>query len=237
MKSIKELLQNKYVFYTIFVIAIANILGYISKNDINSLVLFVAIYIICSHFTKNIIIRLLITVIATSFLRGPIKREWHWLEREGYENATEEMEDDDDDEPEEELGEEEEVGEEDEVGEEEEDEKFQPMDQNVLESSQIKSLLNNAKSANSGNLSDQKKNLDAQYQNIQALLDPKLAGKNTNLDTKELKIKQDQLKNHMKDMQPIIDSTQKLLQTFESSGIMSMLDKLAPALNNSTGNN
>jgi hypothetical protein len=227
MKSIKELLQNKYVFYTIFVIAIANILGYISKNDINSLVLFVAIYIICSHFTKNIIIRLLITVIATSFLRGPIKREWHWLEREGFR-------------PEEEVGEEEEVEEEEEVGEEEEveeDEKFQPMDQNVLESSQIKSLLNNAKSANSGNLSDQKKNLDAQYQNIQALLDPKLAGKNPNLDTKELKIKQDQLKNHMKDMQPIIDSTQKLLQTFESSGIMSMLDKLAPALNNSTENN
>ena len=95
MKTINQLLKNKYVFYATFIIAIANILGYISKNDINSLILFVAIYIICSHFTKNVIVRLVITILATAFLRGPIKREWHWFEREGFKEGLDDDDADD----------------------------------------------------------------------------------------------------------------------------------------------
>ena len=233
MKSINQLLKNKYVFYATFIIAIANILGYISKNDINSLILFVAIYIICSHFTKNVIVRLVITILATAFLRGPIKREWHWFEREGFkeghgdgdDEGDAEVEDDDD-------GEGNDADDADDADDDDaDDDEFKAMDPTLLQSSQLKNLLNNVKTANSDNLSEQKSKLNDQYKKIQGLLDPNLVNKNPNLNKNDIKLKQEQLKHQMKDMQPIIESTQKLLQTFENSGIMKMFEKLSPAIN------
>ena len=105
------------------------------------------------------------------------------------------------------------------------------MDPTLLQSSQLKNLLNNVKTANSDNLSEQKSKLNDQYKKIQGLLDPNLVNKNPNLNKNDIKLKQEQLKHQMKDMQPIIESTQKLLHTFENSGIMKMFEKLSPAIN------
>tara|TARA_B100001057_G_C22757410_1_gene914353 strand:+ start:483 stop:1235 length:753 start_codon:yes stop_codon:yes gene_type:complete len=241
MKSINQLLKNKYVFYATFIIAIANILGYISKNDINSLILFVAIYIICSHFTKNVIVRLVITILATAFLRGPIKREWHWFEREGFKEGVDDGEGDDDDaeveddnsdaEVEDDNSDADDADDDDADHADGDDDEFKAMDPTLLQSSQLKNLLNNVKTANSDNLSEQKSKLNDQYKKIQGLLDPNLVNKNPNLNKNDIKLKQEQLKHQMKDMQPIIESTQKLLQTFENSGIMKMFEKLSPAIN------
>ena len=38
------------------------------------------------------------------------------------------------------------------------------------------------------------------------------------------------LEKHMKNMEPLVKSAQKLLDTFEKSGVMNMLDKLTPLL-------
>ena len=39
-----------------------------------------------------------------------------------------------------------------------------------------------------------------------------------------------ELEQHMKNMEPLVQSAQKLLDTFEKSGVMTMLNKLTPML-------
>ena len=39
-----------------------------------------------------------------------------------------------------------------------------------------------------------------------------------------------ELEQHMKNMEPLVQSAQKLLDTFEKSGVMNMLNKLTPML-------
>ena len=38
------------------------------------------------------------------------------------------------------------------------------------------------------------------------------------------------LEKHMKNMEPLVKNAQRLLETFEKSGIMNMLDKITPLL-------
>ena len=38
------------------------------------------------------------------------------------------------------------------------------------------------------------------------------------------------IEKHMKNMEPLVKNAQRLLETFEKSGIMNMLDKITPLL-------
>lgn len=99
-----NVLKNKYVFYTILVIAVANLLGYLAMSDYESLILFVLTYALSTYFSKKTILNVSVAILGTALLRQTLRKEWSWYEREGmedredgeskYEPATEEEEDD-----------------------------------------------------------------------------------------------------------------------------------------------
>ena len=50
------------------------------------------------------------------------------------------------------------------------------------------------------------------------------------LEGLQQKINPKDLEKHMKNMEPLVKNAQRLLETFEKSGIMNMLDKITPLL-------
>jgi len=64
----EKLLQNKYVLYLVLFIAISNILGYLAIEDFKSLMVFIAVCALASHFSKNMIIILGSAILGTNIL-------------------------------------------------------------------------------------------------------------------------------------------------------------------------
>ena len=79
----EKLLQNKYVLYLVLFIAVTNILGYLAIEDFRSLMVFIAVAALASHFSKNMIIVLGSALIGTNILYASSRM------REGMENSPE----------------------------------------------------------------------------------------------------------------------------------------------------
>ena len=75
----EKLLQNKYVLYLVLFVAVTNILGYLAIEDFNSLMVFIAICALASHFSKNMIIILGSAILGTNILYASSRM------REGFE--------------------------------------------------------------------------------------------------------------------------------------------------------
>ena len=61
-----KLLNDKNVLYTVFVIAILNLLGYLMVKNLEAVIFFLIIGFLTTYFSKNMIIVLIITIISTS---------------------------------------------------------------------------------------------------------------------------------------------------------------------------
>lgn len=83
----ENLLQNKYVLYLVLFIAITNILGYLAIEDFRSLMVFIAVAALASHFSKNMIVVLGSALIGTNVLYASSRM------REGMKNKKEKEED------------------------------------------------------------------------------------------------------------------------------------------------
>ena len=57
--------KNKYVLYVLVLVAIVNILGYISLEDYNSMALFVVMVLLSGYFSKNIALNIFIAILVT----------------------------------------------------------------------------------------------------------------------------------------------------------------------------
>ena len=82
----ENLLQNKYVLYLVLFIAITNILGYLAIEDFRSLMVFIAVAALASHFSKNMIVVLGSALIGTNVLYASSRM------REGMKNNEEKEE-------------------------------------------------------------------------------------------------------------------------------------------------
>ena len=82
----ENLLQNKYVLYLVLFIAITNILGYLAIEDFRSLMVFIAVAALASHFSKNMIVVLGSALIGTNVLYASSRM------REGMKNKEEKKE-------------------------------------------------------------------------------------------------------------------------------------------------
>jgi len=80
----ENLLQNKYVLYLVLFIAITNILGYLAIEDFRSLMVFIAVAALASHFSKNMIVVLGSALIGTNVLYASSRM------REGMKNKEKE---------------------------------------------------------------------------------------------------------------------------------------------------
>jgi hypothetical protein len=80
----EKLLRNKYVLYLVLFVAVTNILGYLAIEDFNSLMVFIAICALASHFSKNMIIILGSAILGTNILYASSRM------REGFKEGKEE---------------------------------------------------------------------------------------------------------------------------------------------------
>ena len=82
----EKLLQNKYVLYLVLFVAVTNVLGYLAIEDFNSLMVFIAICALASHFSKNMIIILGSAILGTNILYASSRM------REGFQEGNKEKE-------------------------------------------------------------------------------------------------------------------------------------------------
>ena len=67
-RSVTNLLENKYVLYIVFFLAVSNVLGYIMTGKTKSVIAFILIAYLVSLFSKNMIIILAVPLLVISFL-------------------------------------------------------------------------------------------------------------------------------------------------------------------------
>ena len=63
-----DILHNKYILYASFFFAIVTAAGYLLSNNLEAICIFVIIGFLTTYFSKNMIIVLLVTTIATNFI-------------------------------------------------------------------------------------------------------------------------------------------------------------------------
>ena len=66
--KLEALLSNKYVLYTILVLAVTNVFGYIAVGNNDALILFFVLGVLISYFSKNMIVILLCAMLLTNFI-------------------------------------------------------------------------------------------------------------------------------------------------------------------------
>ena len=79
-----SILKNKYVLYTLLVVALGNVLGYLAMEDYKSLGLFISVGLLSTYFSKNMSVTLIVAIIVTACVAINNKV------REGLENKKEE---------------------------------------------------------------------------------------------------------------------------------------------------
>ena len=67
-RTVTNLLENKYVLYIVFFLAVSNVLGYIMTGKTKSVIAFILIAYLVSLFSKNMIIILAMPLFVISFL-------------------------------------------------------------------------------------------------------------------------------------------------------------------------
>ena len=98
--DMQKFLTNKTVLYIVLFLALVNILGFITMRDERSVIFFVAISLLMSYFTSNMIVVLGSALLLTNFLKVSNKRNFGYLE--GMKNEDEEEEEEEDEEEDEE---------------------------------------------------------------------------------------------------------------------------------------
>jgi len=88
--KLKNILNNKYVLYAVVFIALTNVVGYISVGDYDSLIFFCVIGLLSSYFSKNMIINLLVSILATN-IAFTNDRVYEYKVREGLKNKKESL--------------------------------------------------------------------------------------------------------------------------------------------------
>jgi hypothetical protein len=65
--NLKALLKNKMALYVVLFLAVTNLFGYLMTRNFNAVILMLVVGIVASNFSKNMIIILGVSVLATSF--------------------------------------------------------------------------------------------------------------------------------------------------------------------------
>ena len=84
--SVKGLMRDKTVLYIVLFFAITNVIGFLMMHNVEAVLFFVVIGVLTSYFTKNMIVIMLTSLVATNALVGA-KKAGHL--REGLEDMHE----------------------------------------------------------------------------------------------------------------------------------------------------
>jgi hypothetical protein len=75
--SVKKLLENKYVLYIVFFLALTNLFGYMVMGNYKAIALFVLVGYLVHNFNKNMILVLGVPLILTAIFTSGFIREGH----------------------------------------------------------------------------------------------------------------------------------------------------------------
>ena len=67
-KNLSKMIENKYVLYFVFILAIINLFGYMITGNLNSIIFFILVGFLTTFFSKNMIIILTVPLVLTSVL-------------------------------------------------------------------------------------------------------------------------------------------------------------------------
>ena len=224
--TFKTLAQNKFVLYFISTISILNLVGYLVKNNLAAIVLFIFIGFITANFSKNMIYILLIPLVLTNLLIA-----LGFLNKLGFREAfkhkkgkrkilKEDDEEEEHDEPHDEEDDEEEV---------EEDDK-QDFSENVKSSTEVETGKKRASKRNGfANLDDEDmsvvntkidyaKTVENAYDSLENILGGDGMKKMTGQASKLAK-NQQQLFKAIDKMEPLMNMATAMLDKLENSSL------------------
>lgn len=203
-KSTKDILTNKYVLYLATFFAFGSVLTYLGSGNYIGLALFCLIGYLTSYFTKNMVIILLVAMIASSFIHISRKTVEGMSNKKKKKNKNKKnvkegvaaMSDDDD------------------VGGD------KPAEISDEENSN-NSTSGKPRSSNSSTINHQK-TTEETYKNLHKILGSENFKAMTS-DTKELLKRQNELTESLKNMTPLIESAQGMLEGFDMKQLNKMM--------------
>lgn len=223
-KTTKEVITSKYVLYALLFITILNILGFLVTNNFISLAVFALIGVLTSYFTKNMIVVLIVTLVASNLLhltrktvetmvnkgqsmkkKKNIKEGMNGSMQDDFEDSAPVVTEDEDD-----------------SDDEDEDSRHSRMMKNgKVKGKDAPPVMKNKKN---GGLNHQKTVQEA-YGNIHKVLGNKNFKKMT-ADTNQLLAQQNKLTESLNNMAPILKSAESMLNKFDMEQMTGMLDSL-----------
>ena len=207
-KTAKEMMTNKYVLYTLLLLAIINVLAFLTTNNFISLAIFCLVGLLTTYFTKNMSVVLLISLVVSSFLHiSKTTVEKMTNKKDGEQSHNDDDEEDHDSTADVDADEEDEVDEEGTVKVKGHLEKDSPMTKNK------KHKLNHQAT------------VQESYKNIHGLLGSKNFKKMTK-DTNKLLEQQNKLTESLNNMAPILKNAESMLGKFDMEKMTGMLDSL-----------
>ena len=217
-KNINKIFQNKIVLYIILCISFLNLLGYLAKNNMTAIIIFIVIGYTCTFFTKNMSFILLIPLLLTNLLITIIKsREINF--KEGLDNPKNKSKN-------------------------KTNEGFKENITNIPKPSSDASNIKNTdvveskpKSLNSSDDDDDEDNISytnsrikkqETMENAYNSLDKIIGGnqlKKMSQDTQQIAGNQKELFKIIEKMEPLMDSANKMLEKFQNSPLAKFLPK------------
>lgn len=217
-KAVSKVLENKYVLYFVFFLALTNLFGYMLLGNVQAIIFFILAGFVCSYFTKNMILIISIPIVLTSVLMvgQKVKESFQNKDEKEKKSTSEDV--------------------------------VYPMDDETQETNEDSMIdLDSAQMGSSDGKVDEsmttmyKKNNRVDYastiEDAYSDLNNILGGdgiKNLTSDTQKLMNQQLQLADAMKSMTPLLESAKGLLQGFDMKNLNS-LSSLAKNFNMSGG--
>ena len=211
-KTAQEMMTNKYVLYTLLLLAILNVLAFLITNNFISLAVFALVGLLTTYFTKNMSVVLLVSLVVSSFLhisKATVEKMTNKKDADkGSEDESEDEDDSDD--------------EEDHLDLQNEDSKpSQP------KKDKVKGHLENDAPMTKGKKHklNHQATVEESYNNIHGILGSKNFKKMTK-DTKKLLDQQTKLTESLNSMAPILKNAESVLGKFDMEKMTGMLDSL-----------
>jgi hypothetical protein len=218
------ILKNKYVLYLLLVVALINVLGYLSIEDYKSLGLFISVGLLSTYFSKNMAVTLIVAILVTAIVAINDKV------KEGLENKKDEKDENKD------------------KKEESDEEKFScssgtscPSGKKCTEQSQCKEksgFQNNVPPSSPAKVDDDDESpgdridyaatMEQAYDNLQKMLGED-GVKGITSETKKLVAQQKDLMGTLNSMAPVLNTAKETLESMnmpDMAGMANMLKQL-----------
>ena len=208
-----NVLTNKYVLYVLLFFAITNVLGYLAMHDYESLTLMVAIGALTHYFSRNMIVILSAAILGAVLLRGPMRSEWAWTEKEGFKSPPKGKDNKKDREKESKNINEQEAMEVEEKAVAILDKKDGDIAEAANESEEDE--------VTGGEQTDYASSLEKQFNSLQGIM--KSGGKGNAMT-------QDNLAEQIRQLEPMLKTAEGLMTKLEGSGMLGMVERFAPMM-------